>query len=374
MASTESSSVDSVQLPSSLPTMASVVLLVVDGLGVGPAPDSALYGDEGADTGELLTSMGARTPWAPGAGVSLIPTHSGKGTTTGHWELFGASPTELEPIHGPFPDSLAQAIRSVVGHDPLWCNYHRSGIELLNIVGEASLRDGRVVAYTSDDAVLQLAAHTASIAPSTLNEWASEIALALPRVAPLGRVITRPFRSDGEGFVRLRRDRRDFHARPLGRTVLEDLIDAGIAVTVAGKAVDIFHWLGAATFAPGPFAMDDITALLAECSSRRSHLLVLNLPEVDDNLHDLELEAAARRLSEVTDAVDRVVPALGDHAALILTGDHGCDIRINATANTRERVPFYVAGRGLPFDRVCASQTMSDVAVLLRAVFLGARP
>jgi phosphopentomutase len=82
------------------------LLIVLDSVGIGHAPDAARYGDEGADTlGHLLEyDPGLQLPvlWSLGMGnvISHDPAEepqasfgqmrevsAGKDSTTGHWEL-----------------------------------------------------------------------------------------------------------------------------------------------------------------------------------------------------------------------------------------------------------------------------------------------
>ena len=86
-------------------------ILVLDGLGIGPAPDTDAYGDAGSNTlGNVARAVGGlRLPnlealglgcCAPLAGMRAVerpgaaygvaePTSPGKDSTTGHWELCG---------------------------------------------------------------------------------------------------------------------------------------------------------------------------------------------------------------------------------------------------------------------------------------------
>ena len=91
--------------------MKRAALIVLDGLGIGPAPDTAAYGDAGSDTlGNVARAVGgldlphlerlglgrcrpiaglsAVTAPAAAHGVAL-PRSAGKDSTTGHWELCG---------------------------------------------------------------------------------------------------------------------------------------------------------------------------------------------------------------------------------------------------------------------------------------------
>src|SRR5215467_11966587 len=96
-----------------MPLLDRAVVIVLDGVGVGHAPDAAAYGDEGANcltntasaVGALpLPTMGqmgignvtpiAGTPpvaQALGAYGRLSEAAAGKDSTTGHWELMGVT-------------------------------------------------------------------------------------------------------------------------------------------------------------------------------------------------------------------------------------------------------------------------------------------
>lgn len=91
--------------------MARAILIVLDGLGVGQAPDAAEYGDAGSDTlgnlaaavgglnvpnlaalglGNLHVIAGVAPAQHPRAGYGrLVEVSAGKDSTTGHWELMG---------------------------------------------------------------------------------------------------------------------------------------------------------------------------------------------------------------------------------------------------------------------------------------------
>src|SRR5947208_13798519 len=94
-------------------------IIVLDGLGIGPAPDTAAYGDAGSDTlGNVARAVGGlRLPnlerlglgrcrpipgLAPGvrptaAHGGALPTSPGQDSTTGHWEVCGGI------VEGPLP-------------------------------------------------------------------------------------------------------------------------------------------------------------------------------------------------------------------------------------------------------------------------------
>ena len=157
--------------------MSRAIILVLDSLGIGSAPDASRYGDEGADTfghialacaesarGPLqipnLTRLGlpqahAAHRGAPAAGFAELPAATalfgfasersvGKDTPSGHWEMAGVPVmTEwgmfLDREHS-FPDSLlAELIREAALPGVLG-NCHASGTEIIQRLGAEQLR------------------------------------------------------------------------------------------------------------------------------------------------------------------------------------------------------------------------------------------
>ena len=91
--------------------MRRAIILVLDGVGAGEAPDTASYGDTGSNTlgnvsravagfslpnlesaglGHILPIEGVPpTPTPRAAWGTMIPRSAGKDSTTGHWEIAG---------------------------------------------------------------------------------------------------------------------------------------------------------------------------------------------------------------------------------------------------------------------------------------------
>ncbi|MFN2371692.1 MAG: phosphopentomutase, partial [Candidatus Krumholzibacteriia bacterium] len=101
--------------------MARAILIVLDGLGVGGAPDADRYGDQGSDTlgnmaavtggldvpnlarlglGNVHAIAGVVPAAAPlAAWGRLQEVSAGKDSTTGHWELMGLVIAEPFPTY-----------------------------------------------------------------------------------------------------------------------------------------------------------------------------------------------------------------------------------------------------------------------------------
>src|SRR6478735_2106580 len=119
-------------------------LIVLDGLGIGPAPDTDVYGDTGSDTlGNTLRQVGgvdlpnlsafglgniAQLPGVPptdrpqAAWGLAEPVSAGKDSTTGHWEMTGCILERAFPTFPKgFPPELLDAFaretgRGVIGN------------------------------------------------------------------------------------------------------------------------------------------------------------------------------------------------------------------------------------------------------------------
>ena len=154
------------------------LLLILDSVGVGGAPDAAKYGDAGADTvGHILAeNPGLELPnlfslgWAeilgirrdnasPGARFGRMREQSArKDTTTAHWEIAGVVLEEPFATFPRFPDEVVRQLEVACGVSFLG-NYASSGTVILDELGEEHLRTGQPILYTSADSVLQIAAH-----------------------------------------------------------------------------------------------------------------------------------------------------------------------------------------------------------------------
>ena len=125
-------------------------VIVIDACGVGELPDSADYGDAGANTlghvaeaaggldlpvmtalglGNIMPLVGAPPVANPVVHGRLHPLGPGKDTITGHWELMGVvTPVPLRTYPEGFPDDVLDALRAATGRDIL-CNRPYSGTE-----------------------------------------------------------------------------------------------------------------------------------------------------------------------------------------------------------------------------------------------------
>ena len=362
------------------------LLIVLDSVGVGGAPDAAAYGDAGADTlGHILDRHPAlRLPnlWSLGLGhvVNRRPcppadlrasygrmteVSAGKDSTTGHWELAGAVLGEPFGHFVNFPPALVGAIEREAGVSFIG-NLPASGTAIIDQLGPEHVRAGRPILYTSADSVLQIAAHEAIIPVGRLYEIC-RIARRHADAYRIGRVIARPFVGEPGAFVRTA-NRHDFSMTP-PPTVLDALTAAGVPVVGVGKTADLFAGSGVAASHPTASNADGMRQIEAVWRATDRGLVFANLVDFDTNFgHRRDVAGYAAALAEVDAWLGRFLPAVRADDLLILTADHGNDPTFRGTDHTREQVPLLMKLGGRAAD-LGTRETFADVAASLGAYF-----
>jgi phosphopentomutase len=360
------------------------LVIVLDSVGVGGAPDAARYGDEGADTlGHILERCpDLRLPrlWSLGLG-QVLGRHpvkrprasygrmreqaAGKDSTTGHWELAGVILREPFALFERFPPELVDAIETECGVRFLG-NYPASGTAIIDELGEAHLRTGHAILYTSADSVLQIAAHEQIIPLERLYE----ICRTARRHADpyrIGRVIARPFIGEPGCFTRTAA-RHDFSMKP-PRTVLNAIRDAGLPVIAIGKTYDLFAGEGITESHPTASNSEGMRAIETLWSETETGLLFANLVDFDALYgHRRDVESYAHALAEFDAWLGGFLPLCNPDDLLIITADHGNDPTFKGADHTREEVPLLLHHAGRAEDLGCR-KTFADVAATLSAFF-----
>ena len=381
-----------------------VVLIVLDSVGVGYAPDAAAYGDEGAATlPHIAESVGGLTlPTLEKLGLGNIPgllenspdiigvtpaaqptasygvmmeKSQGKDTVTGHWEIVGL---ELIPgFHlfppGPpsFPDELIQQFEDRTGRTVLG-NKAASGTGIIDEYGERQMKENKWIVYTSADSVFQIAANEEVIPLAELYR-ACEIGRELCDYYRVGRVIARPFVGKPGAFTRTE-NRRDYAFKPSEPTVLEKLTEAGVPVYAVGKIEDIVAHRGITKSNHTGNNRDSQKAVEAYMKEPGNGLIFANFIDFDMIYGHRRDPAGYAECLKQTDAwLAGFIPTLGPDDVLILTADHGNDPTYKGTDHTRESVPLLVYRPGQPGRSVGVRNGYYDVAQSIATLF-GIKP
>lgn len=341
-------------------------VVVLDACGAGAAPDAADYGDAGADTlGHLAEHLGGlRLPALerlglgsamPLAGVApspspvvhgrLTPQGPGKDSTAGHWELMGVVAERQPPTYPDgFPPEVVEIVRTASGRGVI-CNRADNGIEAIEQFGSEQVDSGALIVYTSQDSVLQIAAHVDVLAPERLYDVCAAVRQRMTGKHAVGRVIARPFKG-AEGRYERTDGRRDFALPPPGPSHLDALRAHGVEVHSVGKVGQLFAGEGIDVQHPGATnarALDETTRLV---ETLEAGLVFTNLIETDQVYgHRHDFDGFARALAEIDVRIGTWVSMLREGDLLVLTADHGCDLASPRTDHTRERVPLLASFR-----------------------------
>jgi phosphopentomutase len=336
-------------------------VVVLDACGIGALPDAAAYGDAGANTlahlaarvgglnlptlgrlgvGSISPLRGVPASSAPVLHGALHALGPGKDSTAGHWELMGVVMDAAPPTYPDgFPPEVVAIVERAAGH-PVICNRPYNGIGAIEDFGATALSDLAMIVYTSQDSVLQIAAHEDVIPAVQLYEICAEVRASLAPEHAVGRVIARPY-TGPPGAFRRTDGRRDYSLAPPGRSYLEELQAAGVPVHTVGKTGQLFSGIGVDIQHPGATNAEALAATERLIHSLEHGLVFTNLIETDQvygHRHDVEGFHAALRV--IDDAVAAWLEQLGDDDLLVLTADHGCDPAAPHTDHTRERVPL----------------------------------
>jgi phosphopentomutase len=365
-----------------------VILLVLDSVGCGDAPDAMDYGDAGSNTlgniarvvgGIRLPNMGELglgnltqingvppTPSASGAFGRLTEISAGKDTTTGHWELAGIILDRPFPTYpNGFPLELIREYETLIGRGTLG-NYPASGTEILKELGEEHLRTGKPIVYTSADSVFQVAAHEEIIPTAELYHLCEIARDLLTGEHAVGRVIARPFIGVPGNFTRTE-GRRDFSLEPPENTILDRLKASGKSVMGVGKIEDIFAHHGLTSSDHTGNNMAGVDAIIKFLRTDEEGLIFANLVDFDSLYghrndpagYAAALEAFDRRLPEI-------IGCMREDDILMITADHGNDPTTPGTDHSRERVPILMVGKAIaPNTNIGTRASYADVAATI---------
>ena len=336
-------------------------MLVMDGCGVGALPDAARYGDEGTNTlahvaeavgglalptlarlglGSILPLQGVPPAADPVIHGRLHPLGAGKDSVSGHWELMGVVAEHAPPTYPEgFPPQVIAELVQAMGHEVI-CNRPCNGIAAIEDFGSEHLRTGALILYTSQDSVLQLAAHVERLPPAELHRACAAARAVMRSEHAVGRVIARPF-TGSEGAFRRAEGRRDFAVRPPTRSYLQVLQDGGVEVHGVGKIGDLFAGVGITQSHAGASNAQALAGVDALLEQLERGLVFANLIDTDQVYgHRKDVRGFDRALRELDGELDRRLERLRGGDLLIVTADHGVDPAHPGTDHTREYAPL----------------------------------
>lgn len=370
-----------------------ISVVVLDGVGVGEAPDAADYGDVGSNSvGNTARVLGGlHLPHLGKIGLGNItevagvpprqdtsgaygrcePQSAGKDTISGHWEMMGICLRTPFPTYpNGFSEEVVSEFEERAGVGTLG-NYPASGTVIIKDLGLEHMATGKPIIYTSADSVFQIAAHEEIIPIEELYRLCEIAREILVGEHSVGRVIARPFLGQGpEDFWRTER-RRDFPLRPESDTMLDKVCAAGKQVYSIGKIDDIFGHRGITKKNHTTNNQQTTQALLDALEEDFEGLVFANLIEFDMVYgHRNDPQGYYNALKDFDGAIPQINQRLRPTDMVIVTGDHGVDPTTESTDHSREYVPLLVFGPSVRGGVDLGIRgTLSDIAATIAEAF-----
>jgi len=370
--------------------MKRAAIIVLDGMGIGRAPDQDAYGDAGSDTlGNVARAVGGLQlpnlerlglglcrplagvgrPAQPSAAYGIaLPQSPGKDSTTGHWELCGVlldRPFRTYPTG--FPAELLDEFARRTGRGWLG-NKAASGTAIIDELGDEHQRTGQWIVYTSADSVFQVAAHEETVPLSELYRACGVARDMLLGEHAVSRVIARPFEG-ASGDYRRTAHRKDFSIEPVGTTLLDRLAAAGVPRIGIGKVDDLFAGRNI-TSEHTPTNADAYRLIERALDEVATGFIFVNVIEFDQTWgHRNDVLGFHQGLAELDSWLPRLVARLKGDDLIIITADHGNDPTTPSTDHSREAVPVLVLGPRVRAVALGERATFADLGATIAEYF-----
>jgi len=373
--------------------MGRAAIIVLDGLGAGPAPDTSAYGDAGSDTlGNVARAVGglqlpnlerlglgrchdglgiaglARDASPTAAHGIAQPASAGKDSTTGHWEICGVLLEQaFRTYPRGFPVSLLEEFARRTGRGWLG-NKTASGTAIIAELGAEHQRTGKWIIYTSADSVFQIAAHEGTVPLAELYDACAVARQLLAGEHAVSRVIARPFEGS-PGDYRRTAHRKDFSIAPTGTTLLDLMADAGVARIGIGKVDDLFAGRNISS-EHTPTNADAYRLIERALDTLKTGFVFVNVIEFDQSWgHRNDVPGFHEGLKELDAWIPRLLARLRPDDVVMLTADHGNDPTTPSTDHSREVVPVLVLGPGVRPVALGTRRTFADLGQTVAEYF-----
>ena len=373
-----------------------VVLMVIDGFGVGEAPDANKYGDEGSNT--LVNIYNQVHPNLPnmkslglynidgveiadkaeqtiGAYGKAMETCDGKNSPVGHWEISGyVKHPGFTTYPNAFPKDMLDEFIKETGCGNILCNEVGSGTEILKRFGEEHMKTGYPIIYTSADSVFQIEAHEDIIPVPKLYEMCmiARRILDNPKYN-VGTVIARPFIGDKSENFKRTYNRKDFECPTFGRTMLDVITesDKEAEVIAIGKIEDLFSGRGITEAIHTSGNADGIEKTIEYIKKDTKGLIFTNLVDTDMLYgHRNNVQGYGEALEYFDGKLPEIMSCLKDDDILIITSDHGNDPTTPSTDHSREYTPVLVYGKQIKENvNLGTRKTFSDISATILDMF-----
>lgn len=363
-----------------------VITIVLDGFGIGEAPDAKDYKDEGSNTLAGIynntrlnlpnmkklglynidgVKLDTKEEYTKGNYGRAMEQSKGKNSPVGHWEIAGyITEKAFKTYPNAFPKELIDEFISKTGVKGILCNEVGSGTDILKKFGEEHIKTGYPIIYTSADSVFQIAAHEDVIPVQKLYEICKVARSILDKPEyNIGTVIARPFIGDKkDNFIRTY-NRKDFESQKFGKNMLDVISASGKDVISIGKIEDLFSLRGITKKYHTQGNEDGIQKTIDSIKGNSQGLIFTNLVDFDMLYgHRNNIDGYARALEFFDSKLPEIINYMKETDILIITADHGNDPSTPSTDHSREYIPILIYGKNIKQNvNIGTRKTYADI-------------
>jgi len=343
--------------------MRRAIVVVLDGVGAGAAPDAADFGDPnnpstlqnvwsavGGFNAPNLAAIGFLAAGGIDGALEAISGRygrlrelsMGKDSVTGHWEMMGIHTNKAFPTYPDgFPIPLIKAFEREIGTQTIG-NRAASGTKIIEELGSLHMETGFPIVYTSADSVFQIACHEEVVPIETLYDWCRIARRLCVEPNNVQRVIARPFLGSGPGDFKRTDRRKDFPLTPE-----PNLVDEIGDVYGIGVVPELFDGRGFRKVKRTQSNSEHEVALW-EALESDAQFIFANFEDFDMLYgHRNDPSGFAKCLERFDKTAERLISQLRQEDLLIFTADHGNDPTDASTDHSREYVPFAICGESV---------------------------
>ena len=365
------------------------ILIVIDSLGCGDAPDAIKFNKLGANTignvasrtkgltlptfdilglGKVTEINGFYNKNIIGSYGKLTPQSVNNDSTTGHWELAGIVSEQSFSLYPKgFPEEILSEISEAINYEFIG-NKHASGTEIIEELGTEHLNTKKLILYTSGDSVFQIAAHE-EVMPIEELYRICKISREHLNKYRIGRVIARPFIGNKGEFTRTY-DRKDFGMKTPDGNILELLYENDFKTYGIGKIEDLFgnDYLHKSKHTAGD--EDGMQCLIESLETEKFDFIFINLVDCDMLYgHRENPSGYARGLELIDRYLGKLLNVVSKDDLVLITGDHGNDPTDGDTDHTREYVPIIAYSKNSKGSDLQTRDSFTDVGKTIAEYF-----
>jgi phosphopentomutase len=344
-------------------TKGKVILIALDGVGCGYAPDYKEYDNIKSNSLQnVIEHTKIELPNLNAFGLDNIlndgsnnidninygkvrPHTKDNDSAPLHWEMMGIMrDTRFDLFPFGIPESLIEMVNKKFNLILLGNIQIKTGLDF-DELRERSYRERLPAVYSTVDSVIQVMAHTSHYSPDYIYSIAEYLKKELDKTNSIGRVVAKMFSGDINSLDRAEHLRRDFATMPpeddllLRKLVIENFNNVAI-----GKIVDFFGEKYFNSFMRSKGNTDGLNKLL-ECIkiSPRDTFIFLNLLDFDTlGGHNNNPDVYGQLLVEFDAFLPKIISNLNSDDLLIITSDHGNDPTVEVKTHTREYCPLII--------------------------------